>query len=83
MSYKIYFRNKDNSKFHKIDFLKKYGTLYDLLENLLTSKLNINNVNVYQIAFIIELMHGHNENDLFDEKIKISTKKVNLGKIKF
>ena len=64
------------------DFLKVFGTLYDLLDNLLTSKINVDSANADQIAFIINLMHGYVKNDLFDEKIEVSIKKVNLGKAK-
>ena len=69
--YKIYFSDKDNVVFHKTNFVKKYGTLYGLLEGLVTRKINIDNANVDQLSFIIKLMYGCNKNNLFDGKIQI------------
>ena len=54
---------------HEIIFLEKYGMLYSLLKDLLTSKININNATVDQIRFIINLMQGYSKNDLFDKEI--------------
>ena len=40
--------------FHEISFLKKYGSLYSFLENLVTRKTTANSPNVDQISFIID-----------------------------
>ena len=53
-----------DSKFHEFNFYKKYGTLYDLLENLVTKKITVNSANADQISFIINLMNGYNESKL-------------------
>ena len=82
LSYKIYFNEDDSFRFHEFDFLENDGTPYDLLDNLLTKKVTINDAKADQISFIINLMHGCDKNDLFGEKIKISVKKVSLGKSK-
>ena len=57
LSYKILLL--DNT-FHEVSFLKKYGSFYSLLENLVTRKTTVNNANVNQISFKINLMHGYN-----------------------
>ena len=60
-----------DGRFHEFDFFQKYGTLYSLLENLLTKKTKLNNANIDQISFIIDLMHGYDESKLIDiETIK-------------
>ena len=82
LSYKMLFSEENIVKSHEINFLEKYGMLYDLLEDLVTSKININNANIDEIHLISNLMLGYNKNDLFDEEIIISVKKVNLGKTK-
>ena len=51
---------------HEFDFFKRYGTLYSLLENLLTKRTTINSANADQIDFIIGLMHGYDESKLLD-----------------
>ena len=38
LSYKFLFYDKDNVRSQAINFLKKYGALYNLLEDLVTSK---------------------------------------------
>ena len=65
MSYRILL---SDSKFHELNFFKKYGTLYDLLENLVTKKTTVNSANAYQIFFIINLINGYNESKLTDIK---------------
>ena len=55
--------------------MKKYGTLYDLLDDLITRRITVDSANADQIAFIIGLKQGYNKNYLFHEKIKISVKK--------
>ena len=77
MSYKFYFTEEDNSRFHKTDFLAKYGILYDLLEDLVMNKTNINNANADQISLTVNLLQGYHKNDLFSKKIKISMKQKN------
>ena len=51
----------------KLFFLKKYGTLYSFLEDLVIRKMIVDNANADQISFIINLMHGYNNWD-FDKK---------------
>ena len=41
--------------------------------------MNIDYGNIDQITFIIDLMQKYNKNDLFDQEIKIRTKKEKLG----
>ena len=57
-----------NGKFHEFNFFKKYGTLYDLLENLITKKTTVNSANTDQISFVSNLMNGYNESKLTDTK---------------
>ena len=57
-------------KFHAIDFLKIFGTLYDLLKDWVTKKIYTDNAKVNQLSFIINLMHGYNKDDLFDKKCR-------------
>ena len=64
LSYKILFSKEDTFKVHEVDFLKKF----DLLENLATSKTNINNANTDQIHLIINLMQGYNKMVCFTKK---------------
>ena len=61
LSYRILL---SNGKFHELNFFKKYGTLYDLLENLVTEKPNVNSANAGQVSFITNLMNGYNESKL-------------------
>ena len=65
MAYKILF---PDSKFHIIIFLKKYGNLSSLLEDLVTRKMTVNSANADQISFIVNLMHGYDEQKLFDSE---------------
>ena len=46
LSCKILFSKEDTIASLEIGFLERYDMLYDLLENVLTKKININNVNV-------------------------------------
>ena len=75
LSYKVYFNEEDNFKFHEINFLEKYGMLYDLLEDLLSNKTNIINANIDKLHLIVNLMQGYDKNNLFREKVIISIKK--------
>ena len=61
-----------DGKFNITNFLKKYGTLSSLLEDLVTRKMTVNSVNADQISFIINLMHGYNEGEFFDIKALVS-----------
>ena len=45
-SCKILFSKEGTIASHEIGFLERYDMLYDLLENVLAIKININNVNV-------------------------------------
>ena len=65
LSYRILL---SDSKLHEFNFFKKYGTLYDLLENLATKKTTVNSANADQIPFIINLMNGYDESKLTDIK---------------
>ena len=53
LSYKIFFSEEDNNRFHETNFLRKYGRLYDLLDDLITRKITVDSANSDQIAFII------------------------------
>ena len=64
LSYRILFYEETSVKSHEINFLKKYGTLYSLLEDLVSSKITVDIANTDQISFIIHLTHGY-ENDHF------------------
>ena len=65
MSYKILFYD---ARSHEISFLEKYGTLYNLLENLVTNKIKIHKAYAVQRRFIINLMLGYNKIDLFGKE---------------
>ena len=54
--------------FHAIRFLKKYGTLYSLLEDLVTRTMTVNSANADQSSLLIDLMHGYDESKLLDIK---------------
>ena len=64
LSYKILFSKEDTFKADEVDFLKKF----DLLENLATSKTNINNANIDQIHLIINLMQEYDKMICFTKK---------------
>ena len=55
-----------DGKSHIFDFLKKYGTLYSLLENLLTKKTTVESANIEEVSFVTDLMHGYDESKLID-----------------
>ena len=55
LPYKIYFNEEDSNSFHIIKFLKKYGTLYGLLHDLLTRKITVDDANADQMSFIVTL----------------------------
>ena len=63
------FSNILDGTFHEISFLKKYGSLYSLLKNLVTRKTTVNSGNIDKIFFIINVMHGYNDSN-FDNKTK-------------
>ena len=65
LSYRILLSDRN---FHEFDFFKKYGTLYDLLENLVTKKTTVSSANADQIYYKINLMNGYNESKLTDIK---------------
>ena len=75
MFYKIIFYDETNVKSHEINFLKKFGTLYGLLINLLTSKTNRTNTSIDQIAFTAYLLMGYYDKKLFIEKAEVSKTK--------
>ena len=56
--YKLLF---PDSKFHIINFLKKYSTLFSLLEILVTIKMSADRANADEISFIINLMYGYGD----------------------
>ena len=74
--YKINYKNLSykiillDVTFHGISFLKKYGSLFSLLKNLVTRKMTANSANTDQMSFIINLMHGYYDWD-FDKKAQI------------
>ena len=57
-----------DSTFYIISFLKKCGTLSSLLEGPVTRKMTVDSANFDQISFIIKLMHGYNEGELYGIK---------------
>ena len=57
-----------DGKSHEFNFLKKYDTLYDLLENLVTKKTTINSANANQISFMIDVMHEYDEGKFINTK---------------
>ena len=68
LSYKILF---SNGKLYELNFFKKYGTLYDLLENVLAKKTSVDSANADQISFLTNLMRAYDESKLIDiETIK-------------
>ena len=60
---------------HEISFLKNLDTLYGLLKDLITSKVQTTNANADQIKFIVYLMMGYCDKDLFIEETKIYKEK--------
>ena len=83
MTYRILFNEEDRVKTHEIDVLKKYGTLYDLLENLVTNKININKANADQLHLIINLMQGYSfGKEIIDKKKSDSWDNKALDKAK-
>ena len=83
LSYKIFFTEEDIITSHEINLLKKYDMLYDLLNDLVTNKISINNENIDQILLVSNLMQGYDKNDLFAERTKISAIKSKSCKNKF
>ena len=75
MSYKVLFYDETSVKSHEINFLKKYDTLYSLLENLATSKITVEIANADQISIIINLMRGYEKKDLLHKETEMSLKK--------
>ena len=65
LSKKICFSEEGNSRSHVIDFLKIFGPLYDLLKDLVTSKINITNKNANQMRFLVYSMMGYYDKDFF------------------
>ena len=59
LSYQILFYDEDNVRSHEINFLEKYGMLYDFLEYLATSKINIDDANADQMSFVINFPPGN------------------------
>ena len=74
LSYKIYFYNKDNVKSHVTDFLKNFGTLYDSLKDLVTSKIGITDANADQMRHISYLMMWFYDKGFFIERTEIYKK---------
>ena len=59
--------------FGGFSFLKKYGTPYVFLKNLVANKISISAVNDEQRDFVFDLMRGYNVSSLFQKigKLKI------------
>ena len=49
----ILFTEEDITRLHDTKFLKKYGTLYNFLNHLLTNEISTNDANVDQICLVI------------------------------
>ena len=54
--------------FDGFGFLKKYGTSYTFLKNLVANKISINRVNDDQRNFVFNLMKGYNVSSFFKKK---------------
>ena len=54
--------------FGGFSFLKKYGTPYVFLKNLVANKISISAVNDEQRDFVFDLMRGYNVSSLFQKK---------------
>ena len=70
LSYKILFHDETNVKSHEINFLKNFYTLYGLLKDLVTSKIQITNANADQIRFLVYLMMGYYDKDFLLKKLR-------------
>ena len=76
--------------FDGFGFLKKYGTSYMFLKNLVANKISINRVNDDQRNFVFNLMKGYNVSSFFKKKVKlkiliirICMKKISLKHLRF
>ena len=74
VSYKIILSDETDIRSHEISFLNKSGTLYGLLKNLVTSKMNATNANADQTGFIVYLLMGYYDKDFFIEKTRVFKK---------
>ena len=70
LPYKILF---PNSTFYIINILEKYGTIFSLMESLVTRKMSVDNANADQISFIVNSMHGYSDEKLYGTK-KVKSK---------
>ena len=60
-----------NGRPDELNFFKKYGPLYSLLESLLIKITDVDSANAGQLSFIIDLMRGYDKSKLIDiETIK-------------
>ena len=77
--YKIDYNNLSFSgNFHKTNFLKKYGTLYSLLKDLVTNEMTLQNATDAKINFINDLiLSGYNEFN-FKKELLADLKRINL-----
>ena len=67
-----------SGKFHKTNFLKKYGTFYSLLKDLLTNEMTLVNAIDAQINFINDpILSGYNELD-FNKELLADLKRISL-----
>ena len=82
MSYKIVFYDETNVISHEISFFQTFRTLYGLLKNLVTSKINTTNANTDKIAFLPYLLMGYYDKNWFIEKVKLSKKESGFWQIK-
>ena len=80
LSYKIIFYDETDVKSHEFSFLKRFGTLHDLLKNLLTSKTSTTNESIDQIAFITYLLMTYYDKIFLLKKQRYSKMIIISGK---
>ena len=77
LSFKTVFYDETNDRSHEINLLKKFGTLYGLLKNLLTSKINTTNPNIDLTGFIAHLLMGYYIKDFSLKETEVSKENSN------
>ena len=65
------FIEEDVIRSHEVNFLNKFGALYELVNHLVTNKININNAYIDQIHLVSNLMRWYDKDNLF-ARMKIS-----------
>ena len=60
--------NEYANKYHVINFAKEYGTLFDLLTDMMKGDMSINPANLNRKFFLLNLMQGYDKNDLLGKE---------------